>query len=293
MGYAFSTWYCKFLFRNISIGSYVHYPFIGTHMVDSLNSASTQGVNAGKGKGLRGLGKKVYWHLLLQLYTWTGTSIDSIMTNSSWTQAHMQRIWGSGRKHKGMQPPKVVYPPCSVEEIIDQIPLEGQHALPKEHMLLCIAQFRPEKNHELLLNAFAQMGQESPPQREAELVLVGSVRDSDDETLVYKLRLLAKELKIDSKVIFRINAPWDEILELLKRASVGVNGMWCEHFGIGVVEYQAAGLICVVNDSGGPKEDIVVPCEGHTTGKFSFNLSITKALSLTQTKSRLPCVHGI
>jgi len=34
--------------------------------------------------------------------------------------------------------------------------------------------------------------------------------------------------------------------------------MWNEHFGICVVEYQAAGLIAVVHDSGGPREDIVV-----------------------------------
>jgi alpha-1,2-mannosyltransferase len=49
-------------------------------------------------------------------------------------------------------------------------------------------------------------------------------------------------------------------------ASVGVNGMWNEHFGIGVVEYQAAGLISVVNDSGGPKLDIVVEVDGKPTG---------------------------
>ena len=250
-------------------------------MVDSLSSTSGQGVNAGKGKGLRGFGKKLYWNSLLQLYIWIGTAIDSIMTNSSWTQAHMQRIWGAGRKRKGKQSPKVVYPPCSVEEIIDKIPLEGQHALPKESMLLCIAQFRPEKNHELLLNAFAEMDRkQTKGGDEVQLVLVGSVRDSDDETLVYKLRLLVKELKIDSRVHFKINAPWDEILELLKRASIGVNGMWCEHFGIGVVEYQAAGLICVVNDSGGPKEDIVVPYEGQTTGmKSRFHQQVSHPLT--------------
>lgn len=42
--------------------------------------------------------------------------------------------------------------------------------------------------------------------------------------------------------------------------------MWNEHFGIGVVEYLAAGLVSVVNDSGGPKLDIVVPWEGGETG---------------------------
>jgi alpha-1,2-mannosyltransferase len=43
--------------------------------------------------------------------------------------------------------------------------------------------------------------------------------------------------------------------------------MWNEHFGIGVVEYQAAGLISVVHNSGGPKGDIVIPINGQPTGK--------------------------
>lgn len=35
--------------------------------------------------------------------------------------------------------------------------------------------------------------------------------------------------------------------------------MWNEHFGIGIVEMMAAGLIVVAHNSGGPKSDIVVP----------------------------------
>jgi alpha-1,2-mannosyltransferase len=54
--------------------------------------------------------------------------------------------------------------------------------------------------------------------------------------------------------------------------------MWNEHFGIGVVEYQAAGLISVVNDSGGPKEDIVVDVDGGPTGKFSLFVSFSRVL---------------
>ena len=100
--------------------------------------------------------------------------------------------------------------------------------------------------------------------------MIGSVRDSEDATRVYELRLLAHELDIKDDVDFICDAPWPDILKWLARSSVGVNGMWNEHFGIGVVEYQAAGLISVVNDSGGPKQDIVVDVDGLPTGNEDF-----------------------
>ena len=77
---------------------------------------------------------------------------------------------------------------------------------------------------------------------------------------------MANELKIKDDVEFHLDASWPEILDWLRKASVGVNGMWNEHFGIGVVEYQAAGLISVVHNSGGPKRDIVIPIDGEPTG---------------------------
>lgn len=38
--------------------------------------------------------------------------------------------------------------------------------------------------------------------------------------------------------------------------------MWNEHFGIGIVEMMAAGLITIAHNSGGPKSDIVAPGTG-------------------------------
>ena len=132
---------------------------------------------------------------------------------------------------------------------------------------------KAEKNHYLIVDAFAKfLASKTPATKDAKLVLVGSVRDDSDSKRVYELRLLVNELKIKDSVEFHLDASWPEILEWLRRASVGVNGMWNEHFGIGVVEYQAAGLISVVHDSGGPKGDIVTKIDGEPTGMFLSSL---------------------
>ena len=61
------------------------------------------------------------------------------------------------------------------------------------------------------------------------------------------------------------DAPWEEVLVWLRNSWVGVNAMWSEHFGI---EYQAAGVVNVVRDSGGSKVDIVIEGTGfHATTK--------------------------
>ncbi|KAL9103021.1 MAG: hypothetical protein Q9187_009055, partial [Circinaria calcarea] len=91
---------------------------------------------------------------------------------------------------------------------------------------------------------------------------------------------------IKDDVQFICDAPWPEILKWLGKSWIGVNGMWNEHFGIGVVEYQAAGLISVVNDSGGPKEDIVVDFDGgptgfHATTVAEYATAFSQALSLS------------
>lgn len=268
MGYAFSTGFCRLFFPEIPTGAYLHYPFIGTHMVESLTSDNGQGVNAGSGRGILGLGKQLYWRVLVELYRLAGRSLDVVMTNSSWTKAHITHLWGPWRCQRSKLPIEVVFPPVAVQEIIDAIPLEGAQAVTRQKKLVYVAQFRPEKNHELVLESFAQMvHSETAGIEGAQLILIGSVRDTDDETLVYKLRLLAKELKVEGQVEFKTkDVSWDEILESLRTSWVGINGMWCEHFGIGVVEYQAAGLIPVVNDSGGPRQDIVIEYDGGPTG---------------------------
>lgn len=279
MGYSFTLALCKFFFDyKIPTGAYVHYPTISTDMLSSLDAETGKGVNAGAGKGTRGFAKRMYWHAYAWLYSRSGRNVDVVMTNSSWTQAHIQSLWGPQRtKRRKSHAVEVVFPPVAVEELEEAIDLDGPRATSREKVLLYVAQFRPEKNHDLILTSFAKMIHDPSHSihKDAKLVLVGSVRDDFDSKKVYSLRLLAHDLKIDDSVHFACDAPWPEVLDWLSRSWVGVNGMWNEHFGIGVVEYQAAGLICVVNDSGGPKADIVVEIDGEPTGKSTLSGSLT------------------
>lgn len=263
MGYAFTVALCKYLFPNIPTGAYVHYPTISTDMLESLDDqSSTKGLNAGAGSGFRGAAKKKYWLWFARLYGWVGSKVDVVMTNSSWTSAHINALWGPWRKGLRHKEARVTFPPTAVLEMHSAIEVSAQTEAEREPNILYIAQFRPEKNHTLVLRAFARClenhrrAQRNTP--EPRLILIGSVRQGcTDETHIYNLRLLAHELRIREQTTFLFDANWPTVLEHLRRASIGTNAMWNEHFGIGVVEYQAAGLICVVHDSGGPREDIV------------------------------------
>ncbi|KAF2223272.1 alpha-1,2-mannosyltransferase ALG11 [Elsinoe ampelina] len=293
MGYAFALKACKWLFPNVPTGAYVHYPTISTDMLGSLSDdTGGKGVNAGMGKGWRGKAKKTYWELFALLYSWAGGSVDVVMTNSSWTMGHIMYLWDPARRRQGKKSDiEVVFPPVAVEELEEIIHVDVNTEKSRRRDLIYISQFRPEKNHQHIIDAFSEFikgrGKITIPGDTPRLVLVGSVRDDTDKMLVYKLRVLAREAGVADQVEFVVNAKWSQILDWLRTSWVGVNGMWNEHFGIGVVEYQAAGLISVVNDSGGPKEDIVVDVDGKPTGFHAstateFAQGFGKALSMSK-----------
>lgn len=261
MGYAFAVSLAHYLFPRMSTGAYVHYPTISTDMLDSLDDVTgTKGIHSGAGSGWRGRAKKAYWQIFAKAYGWAGRCIDVVMCNSTWTANHIKQLWSPAR-------PKTVYPPCPVSEIAKSITVEAETQ--REPSILYVAQFRPEKNHSMILNAFAKFyhSQKWGSNKAPKLILIGSVRaNTPDERHIYKLRLMAHELKITDTTTFITDAPFSTILEHLQTSSIGVNGMYAEHFGIGNVEGLAAGLIPVVHNSGGPKEDIVVPFQGEDTG---------------------------
>ncbi|CAG8523219.1 6588_t:CDS:10, partial [Ambispora gerdemannii] len=91
----------------------------------------------------------------------------------------------------------------------------------------------------------------------------------DTDELVARIKFENEELareRVVENVLFEINAPFSKLVDWLSCGLIGIHTMWNEHFGIGVVEYMAAGLITIAHNSGGPKMDIVVDHNGSKTG---------------------------
>ncbi|GAA5853864.1 hypothetical protein JCM9279_005749 [Rhodotorula babjevae] len=179
---------------------------------------------------------------------------------------------------------RTVYPPCDTAALTS-FPATTSSRIPSPTSpvtILSLAQFRPEKEHATQLRAFAELLSPSPsspsllpaaldPTR-LRLVLAGSARHAADHARVTALRALADELGIASQVEFVVNAPYDEVCELMRTASIGLHTMVDEHFGITVVEFQAAGLLTLAHPSAGPLLDILVPSSSpsHGAGPTGF-----------------------
>ena len=259
-GCAFTFFVARIL-AGCKVGTYVHYPTISTDMLSlvwerrpSYNNNTQIASNP-----LVTCVKLVYYTIFAIWYGLIGSLANLTMVNSSWTKGHIQSIWKfAGEVH-------IVYPPVDTKSLKD-LPLTKF-----ENMILSIGQFRPEKDHPLQLQSFAkllEMYNDNEAKTEQKksgtptLVLIGSCRGDDDQERVDQLQKLARELKIQDHVKFVLNEPYSVLKEYLGMASVGMHTMWNEHFGIGVVEMMAAGLVTVAHNSGGPKSDIILkPCQ--------------------------------
>lgn len=79
------------------------------------------------------------------------------------------------------------------------------------------------------------------------LLIVGSCRNADDYERLKNMQDLSKHLSLENSVEFRVNISYQELIQCYQMASIGIHTMWNEHFGIGIVECMAAGLIMVAN----------------------------------------------
>ncbi|RUS19729.1 hypothetical protein BC937DRAFT_87019 [Endogone sp. FLAS-F59071] len=262
MGYAFTYPMVKLItdakVAAYLITSFLSRPGFSSDMLRKVQERSVQHNNnsAIARNPVWSFGKLVYYHAFAKVYGLCGSFADIAVVNSTWTKGHIDELWHTDAA--------IIYPPCDTDHLIS-LSLQG-----RGRFIVSVAQFRPEKDHLLQLRAFKILLNTNPsfwdgPER-VELVLIGSSRNQSDKNRIAELRDECVRLAIHNNVRFVVNATFPELVAWLGRAKIGLHTMWNEHFGIGVVEYMAAGLIPVVHNSGGPKMDIVVDYNGKRTG---------------------------
>lgn len=255
MGYSFTYPLFRYL-GGCFIGCYVHYPTISTDMltrVVSRFSAYNNHSIISRSRLLSQL-KSVYYKLFAALYGLVGRCAHTTMVNSSWTENHINQIW-----KVPLQTYKV-YPPCDVKEFL-QLSVDPD---PDSIRIIAVAQFRPEKDHPLMIRSFYKLVDLLSDEEKArvKLVFVGSCRHEEDYQRVEDYKRLCKHFNIDTYTEFYINVEFEELKRLLEESTIGLHSMWNEHFGISIVECMAAGLIMVAHKSGGPAMDIIYQSEG-------------------------------
>lgn len=253
--------------------AYVHYPFISHDMIQKLQykSYNNSGLIANN-NFLRSL-KIYYYKELCNIYSFCGKFCDLAFTNSSWTHGHITRLWS------GCSNIKILFPPCDLSPFTGR-KLERKELSSSKIEILSLSQFRPEKNHRLQLEISAQVLKE---ESNVEFIFIGGCRGEEDEQFVNGLKEYAKQLGIYESVTFKINLPFPELLECLQTATIGLHTMTDEHFGIGIVELMASGLITIAHNSGGPRADIIKKDLGFLCSSASeYSKVISRIVAMNQ-----------
>ncbi|CAG9128632.1 unnamed protein product [Plutella xylostella] len=148
-GFAFTMPIFRFL-ADCPVACYVHYPTITAammrrvkHRIVSYNNSSLIARNP-----LFTYCKLLYYKVFGWLYSLAGRCAHIVMVNGSWTEEHINELWARPLStHR-------VYPPCEVSE------LKKLRSLVKDSdpiRILSVAQFRPEKDHPLMLQALYEL----------------------------------------------------------------------------------------------------------------------------------------
>ncbi|VDO50634.1 unnamed protein product [Haemonchus placei] len=245
MGYALTLP----LFRWIAgsrVAAYVHYPTISHDMIDLVSRRERTYNNADLivQNNLLSHAKLLYYRIFAFFYGLCGRATEVVMVNGSWTGGHIRRLWHCPDA-------KVVFPPCDVTAFLalEQV---AEERLVHHNVLriLSIGQIRPEKNHKMQLEVIRMLKEEL------------AKRNNNIKVRRLLFKVLCAKLGLDSNVNWKLNVPYEELLDLLSESLISIHTMWNEHFGISVVEGMAAGTIMLAHDSGGPQMDIVTSIDG-------------------------------
>eukprot|EP00002_Diphylleia_rotans_P005006 TRINITY_DN1396_c0_g1_i2.p1 TRINITY_DN1396_c0_g1~~TRINITY_DN1396_c0_g1_i2.p1 ORF type:complete len:489 (-),score=51.99 TRINITY_DN1396_c0_g1_i2:1896-3362(-) len=261
MGFPFSYPLVKLL-AGCKVMAYVHYPTISTDMLQAVAKGRPNTVHNHVDQsalsGVKTQAKIIYYRIFSLMYGSVCLFADGLMCNSSWTFEHVKSLaWGCAERLS------IVFPPC------DTLSMQALPLSPRKPNIISVGQFRPEKDHMLQIRAFELFLERFPTLTDGvQLLIVGSCRHNNQSD-VERLRHLqdyCRQRGMEKRVEFHAGVSHPKLVELLGSSTCGIHTMWNEHFGIGVVEFMAAGLVTIAHNSGGPKSDILTPHDGQIVG---------------------------
>ncbi|CAI5444053.1 unnamed protein product [Caenorhabditis angaria] len=255
------------IFAGAKVGAYVHYPTISCDMLEVVSTRQSTFNNSSliAQSHILSILKLYYYRLFSFFYFLAGKSAKIVMVNGKWTQRHICSIWS--RKDV-----EIVYPPCDVEAFLE-IESQAENLFEETKILriLSVGQIRPEKNHRLQIEILHDVKNRLKSDVEVRLCIAGGCRNEEDRKRVEDLKAYAQELNVAENLEFKVNIPYEDLIQELSRSLISLHTMHNEHFGISVVEAMAASTILVSNDSGGPQMDIVRDFEGKCVGFLSIS----------------------
>ncbi len=134
--------------------------------------------------------------------------------------------------------PNLVPSDDDTAEPCDSLALAGEPG----KRLVCVANFRPQKDHPNLLAAMQLVAREVPG---AHLFLVG---DSSDPAYVAAIRARISEWKLEGSVTYL--GPRNDVAAILRQCDIGVLSSASEGLPLALLEYGRAGLAAVATSVG-------------------------------------------
>jgi alpha-1,2-mannosyltransferase len=178
----------KLFLPSTTTAAYVHYPFISEEMLQKVREQRSDFNNSQliSRSPLLSRAKLYYYYVVYFIYKLIGWSVNCAQTNSTWTHAHMSKLWPRLLRNGKLSK---LYPPCTVDSL-----LAFKNPDPSTEIhIMSLAQFRPEKQQHLQLEVVAEL-LKGNLSRKIKLRMCGTTRGPEDEAILDALRAKAKEL---------------------------------------------------------------------------------------------------
>jgi alpha-1,2-mannosyltransferase len=174
-------------------------------MIDSVVAERAMPNNPEPVVGRKKFVKLLYYRAMVFAYRWLAGRLGingPVACNSTWTRGHIVRAWAPAVSERDV---RLLFPPVNVAHL-RQIPVDRRlvkgFADDPRPIFISVGQFRPEKDHPLLLRAFAramtQLRKAFPETKQQQhlpkLVIIGGARNDEDRARVDTLKKLVPTL---------------------------------------------------------------------------------------------------